>query len=64
VVRYLTGYNRLAAGRLSAVGFAGERPLYSPSDPRAPTLNRRVEIVVASALNAEQRALLPTAAAG
>ncbi|MEN3359068.1 MAG: chemotaxis protein MotB [Mycobacteriales bacterium] len=64
VVRYLTGYNGLAAGRLSAVGFAGERPLYPPSDPRAPTLNRRVEIVVASALSAEQRALLPTAAAG
>ncbi|HVQ93273.1 MAG TPA: flagellar motor protein MotB [Mycobacteriales bacterium] len=64
VVRYLVGSSGLAASRLTAAGFAGERPLYRPSDPRAPVLNRRVEIVVASALTAAERALLPTAAGG
>jgi chemotaxis protein MotB len=61
VVRYLGGRLGLAGSRLSAAGFAGERPLYPPSDPRAVTLNRRVEIVVLSTLPPEERALLPTA---
>jgi chemotaxis protein MotB len=62
VVRYLAGSGGLPATRLSAAGFAGERPLYPPADPRAPTLNRRVEIIVLSALPPAERALLPTAA--
>jgi len=49
-VRYLVGHAGIAASRMSACGFAGERPLYPPSDPRAPALNRRVEIVVLSTL--------------
>jgi chemotaxis protein MotB len=62
VVRYLIAHNGLPASRMSAAGYAGERPLYPPSDPRAPTLNRRVEIIVASRLPAVERALLPVAA--
>jgi chemotaxis protein MotB len=62
VVRYLVGRAGIAEARLSAVGFADQRPLYPPSDPRAPTLNRRVEIVVLSTLPPEERALLPSAA--
>jgi len=33
--------------------------LYPPSDPRAVTQNRRVEVVVMSSLPADERALLP-----
>jgi chemotaxis protein MotB len=62
VVRYLVDSGHLSASRLSASGFAGERPLYPPNDPKAPTLNRRVEIVVLSTLPAAERALLPSAA--
>lgn len=62
VVRYLNGTVGIAPSRLSAVGFADTKPLYDPSDPRAPELNRRVEIVVQSMLPPEERALLPSAA--
>jgi chemotaxis protein MotB len=62
VVRYLISTKGLTASRLSAAGFAGERPLYPPADPRAAALNRRVEIVVLSALPAADAALLPVAA--
>jgi chemotaxis protein MotB len=62
VVRYLVDRTGLSARRMSASGYAGERPLYPPTDPRAVTLNRRVEIVVLSTLPAEERGLLPTAA--
>ena len=61
VVRYLVSHH-IATDRLSAAGFAGTRPLLPPSDPRAPTMNRRVDIVVLSSLPANERALLPTAA--
>jgi chemotaxis protein MotB len=61
VVRYLIKKG-LAASRLSAAGYAGEKPLYPPSDARAVTLNRRVEIVVKSDLPAAERALLASAA--
>ncbi|NJC71785.1 flagellar motor protein MotB [Planosporangium thailandense] len=60
VVRYLINHGHLSADRMSAAGFAGERPLYPPSDPRAPTLNRRVDIVVLSTLPPAERALLPS----
>jgi chemotaxis protein MotB len=62
VVRHLIDQGHLPASRLSAAGFAGERPLYPPSDPRAPELNRRVDIIVLSTLPAAERALLPSAA--
>jgi chemotaxis protein MotB len=62
VVRYLIANQGVAASRLSAVGFAGEHPLYPPTDPRAPILNRRVEIVVLTRLPPAEAALLPAAA--
>jgi chemotaxis protein MotB len=62
VVRFLIASESIPAARLSAAGFAGERPLYDPRDPRAATLNRRVEIIVLSELSPAERALLPAAA--
>lgn len=62
VVRYLIAHEHLASKRLFAAGFGDERPLYPPSDPRAVTQNRRVEVVVLSTLPPESRALLPTVA--
>jgi chemotaxis protein MotB len=64
VVRYLNGRENIAEKRLFAAGFADTKPLYPASDPRAVTLNRRVEIVVLSNLPADTKALLPSAAAG
>src|SRR5436305_4355989 len=49
VVRYLIKAG-VSEDRLSATGYAGTKPLYPPSDPRAATLNRRVEIIVQSML--------------
>jgi chemotaxis protein MotB len=64
VVRYLNSHAHIPENRLFAAGFADTKPLYPASDPRAVTLNRRVEIVVLSNLPADTRALLPSAAAG
>ena len=50
VVRYLAAHG-IAEDKLSAVGYSDQHPLYPPSDPRAITLNRRVEIVVLSNLS-------------
>jgi chemotaxis protein MotB len=61
VVRYLTGHG-LAKGRMRAVGFSDTKPLIAPADPRSVTMNRRVDVVVLTMLNAEQAALLPAAA--
>jgi chemotaxis protein MotB len=61
VVRYLIGKG-IAPKRLTAAGFASNRPLYPPSSPLAVTRNRRVEIVVLSALPSEERKLLPSVA--
>jgi chemotaxis protein MotB len=61
VVRYLIRAG-LPAGRLSAVGFSDQRPLYPASDPRSVTRNRRVEIVVLSSLPAEAGTQLAAAA--
>jgi len=60
-VRYLHDLG-LGESRMLAAGFAGTRPLIDPKDPRAPTLNRRVDVVVLTTLPAEQAALLPAAA--
>jgi chemotaxis protein MotB len=59
VVRYLIERFRVPEIRLSAAGYADTRPLYPASDPRAVTMNRRVEVVVMSSLPADERALLP-----
>jgi chemotaxis protein MotB len=61
VVRFLHDHG-VPEGRLSAAGDAGTRPLHPPDDPRAPTLNRRVEVVVLSNLESAARSLLPSAA--
>jgi len=63
VVRLLHSDAGIADTRLEAAGFADTKPLYPAEDPRAATLNRRVEIIVLSTLPAGTRALLPTAAA-
>ena len=60
-VRYLIDHG-LAKDRMSAVGFSDTKPLIDPKDPRAVTMNRRVDVVVLTQLNAEQAALLPAAA--
>jgi chemotaxis protein MotB len=61
VVRTL-GAEGIVAGRLTASGYAGTRPLIDPADPRSITMNRRVDVVVLSMLSAEQRELLPAIA--
>jgi chemotaxis protein MotB len=61
VVRFLHAHG-IPERRLSAAGYAGTRPLYPPNDERAPSLNRRVEVVVLSNLDPAVRALLPAAA--
>jgi chemotaxis protein MotB len=60
-VRYLIDHG-LAKNRMTAVGFSDTKPLIDPKDPRAVTMNRRVDVVVLTQLNAEQAALLPAAA--
>jgi chemotaxis protein MotB len=52
----------VAPRRLSAAGYADQRPLIPGTSPRANRLNRRVEIVILSTLPPEQRALLPSIA--
>ncbi|MGA5303478.1 flagellar motor protein MotB [Nucisporomicrobium flavum] len=60
-VRYLVNHG-LAKSRMKAVGLSDTRPLIDPKDPRSITMNRRVDVVVLTTLNAEQAALLPSAA--
>jgi chemotaxis protein MotB len=57
VARFLVTQG-LPARSLSVTGYADTRPLVPPSDPRSVRLNRRVAIVVLSALSGEQKALL------
>jgi chemotaxis protein MotB len=61
VVRYFTGHG-LVKDRMSAVGFSDTKPLLPVSDPRAVTMNRRVDVVVLTTLKADEAALLPSAA--
>jgi len=58
VVRYLTTV-AVPAQRMSANGYSSTRPLVPESDPRAITVNRRVDVVVMSTASAEANALLP-----
>jgi chemotaxis protein MotB len=62
VVRYIIDRFAIPANRMSAAGYADTRPLLDPGDPMAPTMNRRVEVVVMSALPPSEAALLPGAA--
>lgn len=61
VLRYLLQQHRLAPPRLSAAGYADQRPLAPNTDDRNRQRNRRVEIVVLSALATP--AALPSPAA-
>jgi chemotaxis protein MotB len=58
VVRHLIHADRVAPHRLSATGYADQRPLIRGTSDKANRLNRRVEIVVASTLPPEESALL------
>jgi chemotaxis protein MotB len=58
VTRYLIERKGLNPKRLVAAGFADQHPMLPRSDPRADTLNRRVDLVVRSTLSAAQRALI------
>jgi chemotaxis protein MotB len=44
---------------MSAAGYGSTRPLVPDSDPSYVTVNRRVDIIVASTASAEANALLP-----
>ncbi len=46
VLRYLNSVDKIPNRRMSATGFADTRPRLPASDPKALTVNRRVEIVV------------------
>ena len=61
VVRYLISAG-VGETRLSAVGYADQHPLYPVGDPRAVTLNRRVEVVVRSSANDPNAAAISAAA--
>jgi len=58
VLRYLNEQKGIPAERLSAVGFGKVRPLVDPSKPGSQMLNKRVDIVVQSALASENQQLL------
>jgi chemotaxis protein MotB len=62
VVRYLAA-NGVSEDKLSAVGYSDQHPLYPVGDPRAITLNRRVEIVVLSNLAAPATNVSPAGSA-
>jgi chemotaxis protein MotB len=51
VLVYLNTGEGIADHRMSATSFGETEPLYSPKDPRAVDLNRRVEIVVMAQLD-------------
>ena len=58
VVRWLITHDHIAPKRLTAVGYADQRPLYGKDNPRANELNRRVEVVVQTSLPPDSAALL------
>lgn len=63
VVRRLVEAENIGANRLSATGWADQRPLIEGTSAEANRVNRRVEIVVASTLPPEDRSLLGAVAA-
>lgn len=60
VLRHMVAVGRLSEARMTATGYADQRPLVAKSRPSAITLNRRVDLVVLSTAPAEANALLPT----
>ncbi|CAM3762839.1 flagellar motor protein MotB [Nocardioides zeicaulis] len=63
VLRYLNEVAGIPGPRLSAAAFGHEVPLVDPSKPGSQDVNKRVDIVVLSALPAGSRALLDDVAA-
>jgi chemotaxis protein MotB len=61
VARYLIEHKDLNPKHLTASGLADQHPMLPRSDPRADTVNRRVDLVVRSAMTAAQRALIAKA---
>ena len=59
VLRHLAESDGLSEDRMSAAGYGSTRPLVPDTDPDYVTVNRRVDIVVASTASAEANALLP-----
>lgn len=62
VVRYLIDRGGVGADRLTATGLADQHPLLPATDPRATTVNRRVEVVVVSTLPPSSRSLIASVA--
>jgi chemotaxis protein MotB len=62
VVRQLVRNEEIASNRLSATGWADQRPLIPGTSPEANRVNRRVEIVIGTTLPPEDRSLLGTVA--
>lgn len=60
VLRHMINTGHVPESRLTATGYADQRPLISPDLPSAIELNRRVDLVVLSTAPAEANALLPT----
>lgn len=58
VLRFLNEEEGIPAERLAAVGFGKVRPLIDPSLPESQELNKRVDIVIMSALADENREIL------
>jgi chemotaxis protein MotB len=58
VTRYLIERRGVSAKRLEAAGYADQHPLLPASDPRASTVNRRVDLVVRTMLTSAQRTLI------
>ena len=63
VLRYLNEVGGIPGPRLSAAAFGHEVPLVDPSEPGSQDINKRVDIVVLSALPSDARALLDDVAA-
>ena len=60
VLRHMVSDGGVPESRLTATGYADQRPLVSKDLPKAIEMNRRVDLVVLSTAPAEANALLPT----
>jgi chemotaxis protein MotB len=58
VLRHLNEVNGIPADRLHAAAYGHEKPLVDPSEPGSQQVNKRVDIVVLSALPPESAALV------
>jgi len=63
VLRYLNEHGGVPGKRLSAAGYGHERPLVDPRMPDSQQINKRVDVVILTALPDETRDLLAEAAA-